>query len=68
MANNQNIIDFIKFHESETQYLIIPEVVMNFSILVKTGQMNNAQPERTTHHVMYCVVYFEAYDNVIKWY
>ena len=38
-----------------------------FFILVKTGQMNNTQLERTTHHdVMYRVIYFEAYDNVIN--
>ena len=33
--------------------------------------MNNTQPEKTTHHVMYGAVYFEAYEcyaNVIKWY
>ena len=33
--------------------------------------MNNTQPEKTTHHVMYRAVYFEAYEcyaNVIKWY
>ena len=28
--------------------------------------MNNTQPERKTHHVMYRVIYFEAYDNVIN--
>ena len=28
--------------------------------------MNNTQPERTTHHVMHRVIYFEAYDNVIN--
>ena len=28
--------------------------------------MNNTQPEKTTHHVMYRVRYFEAYDNVIN--
>ena len=29
--------------------------------------MNNTQPERITHHdVMYHVIYFEAYDNVIN--
>ena len=33
---------------------------------MKTGQINNTQPERTTHHVMYRVIYFEAYDNVIN--
>ena len=26
--------------------------------------MRNTQPETTTHHVMYCLTYFEAYDNV----
>ena len=29
--------------------------------------MNNTQPERKTHHGMYRVIYFEAYDNVVKW-
>ena len=28
--------------------------------------MNNTQLERTTHHVMYRVIYFKAYDNVIN--
>ena len=28
--------------------------------------MNNSQPERTTHHVMYCVIYFETYDTAIN--
>lgn len=42
-----------------------------YSILVETGKMNNTQPEKTTHHVMYRAVYFEAYEcyaNVIKCY
>ena len=33
---------------------------------MKTGQINNTQPEWTTHHVMYRLIYFEAYDNVIN--
>ena len=29
--------------------------------------MNNTQPEKITHHdVIYRVIYFEAYDNVIS--
>ena len=33
---------------------------------MKPGKINNTQPERTTHHVMYRVIYFKAYDNVIN--
>ena len=73
MANNQNTIDFIKSHAVKAvsnpvlNYLLSSDA---FSILVKTGQTNNTQSERTTHHVTYRVIYFEyiyAYDSVIKW-
>ena len=33
---------------------------------MKTGKINNTQPERTTHHVMYHIIQFEGYDNVIS--
>ena len=70
MANNQNTIDFIKSHAVKAilnPVLNCPRSSHEFSILVKTGQMNNTQPEKTTHHdVIYRVIYFEAYDNVIS--
>ena len=68
MANNQNPIGFIKSHVGRAILNPVPDYPRNsceFSILVKTGQMIT-QPKRRTHHVMYCVIYFEAYDNVIN--
>ena len=35
-------------------------------MLLKTGQINNAQPEKKTHKVVYRVIYFEAYDSIIN--
>ena len=67
MANNQNTIDFIKSHVVKAilnQVLNYPLSCHELSILVKIEQVNNTQPEWTTHHV----IYFEAYNNVIKWY
>ena len=71
MANNQKTIDFIKSHALKAilnPAINYPRSSGEFSILVKTGQMNNTRLERKTHHVMYCVIYFETYDNAIKWY
>ena len=68
MANNQNPIGFIKPHAGRAILNLVLDYPRNsceFSILVKTGQMIT-QPKRKTHHVMYPVIYFEPYDNVIN--
>ena len=69
MANKQNTFDFIKSHAVKVilnPVLNYPWSKHEFSILVKTGEMNNTQPETTTHHVMYLVIYFKTYDSVIN--
>ena len=67
----QNTIEFIKSHAAKgilNPVLNYPWSSHDFSILVKTGQINNTQSESTTHHVMYRVIYLETFVNVIKWY
>ena len=69
MANNQNTIDFTKFHAVKAVLNPVLNYSLSgykFSILVKTGQMNNTQPKRTTHHVRYRIIYFEACDDAIN--
>ena len=59
----QNTIEFIKSHAVKgilNSVLDYPWSSHDFSILVKTGQINNTQSESTTDHVMYRVIYLET--------